>query len=81
MSTYEKDAWDDFGDSGNGIEGQWLKCTKGHWLLDKESVRPVITGLFVWGCGTSCATRNDYSRPCSLTNGPAGAQRARRLHL
>jgi len=45
MTTYEKDAWDEFGDSGNGIEGQWLKCSKGHWTLDKEDVETGDDGI------------------------------------
>jgi hypothetical protein len=36
MSTYERDAWDEFSSSGNDIQGQWLRCAKGHWTLDKE---------------------------------------------
>ena len=43
--SYERDAWDEAGDMGNGIEGQHLKCAKGHWLLDKEDVETGDDGL------------------------------------
>jgi hypothetical protein len=39
MSTsYEKDAFDIAGDSGSGIEGQWLKCPRGVWTLDDNKI-------------------------------------------
>ncbi len=34
----ERDAWDDLGDQGNGISGEHLKCAKGVWLLNDESI-------------------------------------------
>lgn len=36
--TYERDAWDEVGDQGNGILGQHLKCAKGKWLLDDSEI-------------------------------------------
>jgi len=38
MPNYERDAWDDFADNGNGVAGQWLRCAKGRWTLDKEDI-------------------------------------------
>ena len=35
---HERDAWDAAGNMGTGIEGQHLKCAKGNWLLDEESI-------------------------------------------
>jgi hypothetical protein len=43
--THERDAWDETGDLGNGIEGQHLKCAKGHWLLDDEEIETGDAGL------------------------------------
>src|ERR1700732_3558096 len=43
--TYERDAWDETGDQGNGIEGQHLKCAKGRWLLDDEEIETGDAGL------------------------------------
>jgi hypothetical protein len=36
--TYERDAWDETGDQGNGILGEHLKCAKGKWLLNDTEV-------------------------------------------
>jgi hypothetical protein len=43
--THERDAWDVAGDSGNGIEGQHLKCAKGKWLLDEVEIETAGGGL------------------------------------
>jgi hypothetical protein len=36
--SHERDAWDETGNMGNGIEGQHLKCAKGTWLLDDVEI-------------------------------------------
>jgi hypothetical protein len=60
MSSYEKDAWDETGDMGNGILGAHLKCAKGRWLLDdKDAANAQIcvimesasTGQVLWQDG------------------------------
>jgi hypothetical protein len=43
--SYERDAWDETGDMGNGIEGQHLKCAKGRWLLDDEEIETGNSGI------------------------------------
>ena len=36
----QRDAWDDAGDTGSGIIGAHLRCTKGVWWLDDEQIDP-----------------------------------------
>jgi hypothetical protein len=43
--SYERDAWDETGDMGNGIEGAHLKYAKGKWLLDDEPIESGDDGL------------------------------------
>jgi hypothetical protein len=43
--TYERDAWDETGDQGNGIEGSHLKCAKGRWLLDDAEIETGENGF------------------------------------
>jgi hypothetical protein len=43
--TYDRDAWDETGDMGNGIEGQHLKCAKGKWLLDDDEIETGDAGI------------------------------------
>jgi hypothetical protein len=45
MTYHERDAWDETGDMGNGIEGQHLKCAKGTWLLDDTEIETGDNGL------------------------------------
>src|SRR5438105_656991 len=45
MTYHKRDAWDVAGDSGNGIEGQHLKCAKGTWLLDDKEIKTGDDGV------------------------------------
>jgi hypothetical protein len=58
---YERDAFDEAGDDGNGIVGEHLKCPKGTWMLGDKPISPgskfciimesAIVGEVVWKDG------------------------------
>lgn len=56
QTLYERDAYDETADSGNGILGQHLKCAKGKWLLDGEEIATGNDGAKVCVIITSATT-------------------------
>jgi hypothetical protein len=50
--SYEKDAWDELADQGNGIIGQHLKCAKGKWLLDDAPVNDSVKIVVIMDSAT-----------------------------